>query len=262
MYWYVGGDPRKRKRPSTVYFLPVSDDPIRLQMGLESLNEVFKKTKARRILGAAVVGLPPGQTYTGFDQASETDAANVQAIRAAINSRPFQGQLQMNLKFDHRFICKMALAVGFSLFGQSYLATTQAAEARVGLWPNSQTQPKLHGSPTMYAPEQFTQVAGYPGAVVILVIRMDGAYAMSVTVDQRLPFVVELCPDTLSSAFVDPVLGCSLVLFPQLQKCVELPLPDLLAHVLGCAPNHDLVAIDERRQAAAVFWKILPPLAA
>ena len=168
----------------------------------------------------------------------------------------------MNLKFDQRFICKMALAIGFSLFGPAYLATTQAAEARVGLWPNSQTQPKLHGSPTQYAPQQFAKVAGYPGAVVILVLRMDGAYVMSVTVDQALPFVVELCPDTLSSAFIDPELGYSLVLFPQLHECVELPLPDLLAHVLGCAPNHELFAIDERRQSAAIFWKSLQPLTA
>lgn len=262
MYWYAGGDPRKRKRPSTVYFFPVSDDPIRWQMGLESLNEVFKKTKARRILGATVVGLPPGQACPGFEHASSTDFANLQAIRAAIHSRSIQGQLQMNLKFDQRFICKMALAIGFSLFGPAYLATTQAAEARVGLWPNSQTQPKLHGSPTQYAPQQFAKVAGYPGAVVILVLRMDGAYVMSVTVDQALPFVVELCPDTLSSAFIDPELGYSLVLFPQLHECVELPLPDLLAHVLGCAPNHELFAIDERRQSAAIFWKSLQPLTA
>lgn len=259
-YWYAGGDPLKRRHPSTVYFMPVSDDPIRWQMGLESLNEVFKKTKARRILGATVVGLPPGQTCPGFDEASKTDVANVQAIRTAIHSQSIQGQLQMNLKFDQRFICKMALAVGFSLFGQAYLATPQAAESRIGLWPSAQTQPKLHGSPTIYASEQFAKVAGYPGAVVILVIRIGGTYAMSVSVDQGLPFIVELCPDTLSSEFVDPELGYALVLFPQLHECVELPLPDLLAHVLGSATNHDLVAIDERRQSAAVFWKSLQPL--
>ena len=261
-YWYAGGDPLKRKHPSTVYFMPVSDDPIRWQMGVESLNEVFKKTKARRILGATVVGLPPGQTYPRFDQASETDVGNVQAIRAAIHSRSIQGQLRMNLKFDQRFICKMALAVGFSLFGQAYLATPQAAEARVGLRSKSQTQHKLHGSSTIYASQQFAKVAGYPGAVVILVIRMDGAYAMSVTVDQVLPLVVELCPDTLNSAFIDPELGYALVLFPQLHEYVELPLPELLAHVLGCSLNHDLAAIDEQRQSAIAFWKSLQPLAA
>lgn len=259
MYWYTGGNPTHRKHPSTVYFLPVSDDPVRLQMGTEALIGGFKKTKARRIFGATVGGLPSGATYPGFDLPGAMDDANVQAIRAAIHSGKIRAQLQMNLKFDQRFICKMALAVGFSLFGQAYLSTAEATEARVGLRLRPQTPPKLRGSSTLVNASQSTQLVGYEGAVVILVMRTGGAYVMVMTVDRDLPFVVELCPDTLSSEFMDPELGYSLVLFPQLRHCVELSMVDLLAHVTGTVASPKLATMDLQRQAAAAFWSSLPP---
>ena len=259
LYWYTGGNPTHRKHLSTVYFMPVSDDPVRLQMGTEALIGCFKKTKARRIFGAEVSGLSPGAAYPGFDLPTATDHANVQAIHAAIRSGPIHAQLQMNLKFDLRFICKMALAVGFSLFGQAYLATAEAAEARIGLWPNPQTELKVRGSSTLLNDLQFAKVAGYEGAVVILVIRTGGAYVMSMTVDRSLPFFVELCPDTLSSGFIDPALGYSLVLFPQLQKCMELSMSDLLVHMIGSTSNPLLAEIDKQRHAAVTFWNSLPP---
>ncbi|PWB43139.1 MAG: hypothetical protein C3F19_03560 [Rhodocyclales bacterium] len=259
LYWYTGGNPTHRKHASTVYFMPVTGEPVRLQMSTEALIGAFKKAKARRIFGATIGGLPPGATYPGFDLPTATDDSNVQAIHAAIHSGSIHTQLRLNTKFDLRFICKMALAVGFSLFGHAYLATAEAAAAQSGLWPNPSTQPSIRGSQTFFNNPQLAQVAGYEGAVVILVIRTGGAYVMAMTIDRGLPFVVELCPDTLSSGCVDPTLGYSLVLFPQLQRCVELSMADLLAHVLGNASNAALTAIDQQRQTATAFWNSLPP---
>lgn len=258
LYWYSGGNPTRRKQASTVYFLPVTGEPLRLRMGTEALIDGFKKTKARRIFGASVDGLPPGETYPGFDLPNAADDANVQAIRTLVQAGSIHAQLHMNAKFDLRFICKMALAVGFSLFGHPYLATAEAAAARSGLWPNPSTQPNVRGTSTIHSNSQLAKVAGYDGAIVILVIQTGGAYVMAMTVDRGLPFVVELCPGTLRSGRIDPALGYSLMLFPQLQQCVELSVPDLLAHVLGHASNASLAAIDKQRQVATTFWHSLP----
>lgn len=262
LYWYTGGNPTHRRISSTVYFLPVSDDPIRLQMGIDALMGSFKKMKARHILGATVGGLPPGTAYPGFDLPTAMDESNIQAIRTAIQSGPIRAQLQMNTKFDQRFICKMALAVGFALFGQPYLATVEAAEARKGLWPNPAHPPMVQGTPTIFNNAEFAQVAGYDGAVVILVMKSGDSYAMSMTVDRGLPFIVKLCPATLHNELLDSANGYSLVIFPQLQQCVELGLLALLAHTQGYISNAELAAIDQKRQTASDFWKSLPPLAA
>lgn len=259
MYWYTGGNPTHRKHPSTVYFLPVSDNPVRLRMGTEALIGGFKRrSKARRIFGATVGGLPSGATYPGFDMPTAMDNANVRALRSAIHSGSIRGQQWMNLKFDQRFIYKMAMAVGFSLFGQPYLATAQATEARMGLGLRPPTPPRMRGSPTLFNSPQVAQLVGYEGAVVIFVLRTGGAHVMAMTVDRDLPFVVELCPDTLSSEFIDPELGYSLMLFPQLRQCLELSMVDLLAHVTGTVANPQLATMDLQRQAAAAFWSSLP----
>jgi len=258
MYWYTGGNPTQRKHPSTVYFLPVTDDPVRLQMGAEALVGGFKKTKARRIFGATVGGLPAGATFPGFDLPCAMDDENVQAIRAAIHSGRIRAQLKMNLKFDQRFICKMALAVGFSLFGQPYLATAQAAEARMGLKMYPQTPPEVRGSPTIFNSTQSAKFVGYEGAVVILVLKTGGAYLMTMTVDRNLPFAVELCPDTLNSEFIDSEMGYSLMLFPQVRQCVELSMVELLAHLCGDVAHAKLATMDLQRQASTAFWSSLP----
>lgn len=164
----------------------------------------------------------------------------------------------MNTKFDQRFICKMALAVGFALFGQAYLSTVQAKEARLGLWPSPAKQPQVRGTSTLNNQSNLDQM-GYEGAVVITVIRTGGAYVMVMTVDRGLPFIVELCPDTLASKFIDPELGYSLVLLPHMQRFVELSFAELLAHSLGNASNAELAALDSQRQASTAFWKSLPP---
>ncbi|MFO6419258.1 HNH endonuclease [Hylemonella sp. W303a] len=261
LYWYTGGNPTHRKNPSTVYFMPVSGDPVRLRMGTEAVIGGFKKTKARYIFGATVGGLPPGTAYPGFDLPTVTDESNIQAIRTVIQAGSIRAQLQMNTKFDQRFICKMALAVGFALFGQTYLATVEAAEARKGLWPNPEHPPRVRGSQTIFNNPQFAHVAGYEGAVVILVMQSGGSYAMSMTVDRSLPFVVELCPATLRSEFLESANGYSLVIFPLLQQCVEICQSKLLAHTLGHNLNAELAAIDQIRQTASYFWESLPSLA-
>ncbi len=257
LYWYSGGNPIHRKHQSTAYFLPVTDDPIRLQMGVEAFVGGFKKTKARRIFGATVDGLPPGTAYPGFHLPTAEDDANVEAIRTAIRAGLIQGQLQINTKFDFRFVCKTALAIGFSLFGRSYLATAEAREARLGLWPVLSTRSNVRGSPTLFNNPQFAQVVGYEGAVVITVMRTGGAYVMAMTVDRSLPFIVALCSDALNSNLIDPEKGYSLLLFPQLQQCLELNTVDMLAHIMESTVNPDLAVIDKQRAAAVSFWKTL-----
>lgn len=259
LYWYTGGNPTRRKRPSTVYFMPVSGEHTRLEMGVEALIAAYKKTKARRIFGATLVGPPAGTAYPGFDLPDPVDDANLQAIRAAIASGHLPARPTMNVQFDKRFICKIALGVGFSLFGASYLFTSQASEARLGLWPNPPRQPVLRGSPTLFNNPLFAQVAGYEGAVVLLVIPADGHYVLASTVDRGLPFVVEICLDSLSSPHVNAEEGYALVLFPQLQRYVQLTMAALIAHVVGAMPHPDLTAIDMQRHAAASFWSSLPP---
>jgi hypothetical protein len=257
MYWYAGGSPIDAKtKPSVAYLFLTSSNPNRWQMGIASFLDAFKKKMTRKILCAEVLGLSDGMAMPMFDIPTSEDKANILAIRKALTSG---GRLNVraafHTQFDLRFISKMALGVGYSLFGSSYLITSEAKEARKGCWPKEDDPPKLHGTPclTNGSDTTFSKISGYPSAVAIMIMRSGSSYAMSVTIDQKLPFIVQLAPSELSSKYIDPELGYVLLLFPALKQYVELTLVDFLAHKTRGMVHPVLDKIDEKLRAATEF---------
>lgn len=264
MYWYSGGNPiEKKTKPSTLYYLPTAADPVGFNMGMEAFGEAFKKAKARRIFGAELVGVPPGTLVPGFDAPSDAERANLQAIRQANTQEHVHARARMNVRFDDRFICKMVLAVGYSLFGEPFLSTETARQARAGLWPDPDQPSGLRGSGSFSsaADPRLSMVSGYPGAVVIVVMRVADDYMMTLSVDEKIPFTAELGPGTLQCSRI-PEHGYALLLFPQLRLPVEIELPTLLAHRLGNMVHPELAEVDAKAEEADVFNENLPPLPA
>lgn len=262
-FWYSGGNPTDRKRkPSSAYLFLTSQDSTRWQMGIASFLDAFKSKKIRKILGTQVAGLSSSSTLPGFDVADAQEISSVAAIRAALATQTLLANLRFNTKFDQRFIAKMALAVGYSLFGESYLTTAHAHEARKGCWPTASSQSMLRGASSLahQADSHYAQLTGYPGAVALCVTHTRSCYVLNVTIDQKLPFTVELAPSTLNSGWVDREMGYVLLLFPQIRRAVELTLPELIAHSSGAARNAELDKIDAIRSQASLFMSKLGPV--
>ncbi|MDI1267873.1 MAG: hypothetical protein PSV40_02060 [Polaromonas sp.] len=264
MYWYSGGNPiDKKTKPSTLYYLPTTADRLGFQMAMEAFNDAFKKAKARRIFGAEFLDAPAGTLYPGFDAPTDAERGNLEAIQQAIANGLIDAQARFNIRFEDRFICKMVLGVGYSLFGEPFLDTKTAKQARLGLWPSQAQTSQLRGAGSFGgADATFSSLSGYPGAVVIMVLRTGHHYAMSVNVDQKMPFTTELAPGTLSSPHINSDHGYALLLFPQLRHPVELELPTMLAHKLGNQAHPDLALVDVKAQQAEAFNATLPPLPA
>lgn len=260
LYWYVGGNPRDRTKPSTVYWFPTSDDPMRLKIGSDSLFAAFKKRKnARKLMGVPCHGFPGNGYPPGFDAPDSTDAVNIAAIRARIAE--FHGRASFNAEFDYRFISKLALGVGYSLFGGAFTSTRHAEEFRKGCWPKEHAQIEVHGIPTFGAAVPLVdRVASYPGAVVLTVLLVGDSYALAMTIDGGRPFVVSLAPATLSSSIVDKLEGYTLLLFPSIRHHVETTFAGLIGHRSKSWSNSALTAIDERLARADQFWSALTPL--
>lgn len=262
LFGYSGGNPAdKRKKPSTVYFCPTSQDAVRLRMGIASFMNMFKHRKIRKILCAKAVGPSGEEVVPGFDARTEEDEANVGVIMAAINSGSIGCRMGISLKFDRRFLAKISLGVGYSLFGDPYLATTMAEEARKTCWPKDGEPGRVRGSTTLSTPKNvvFSKLIGYPGAVVFSVMNTGPSYALAVTIDQDIPGIVELAPSALSSQFINPEEGYALVLFPSAEKAIEVTVAELVAHSSGGRKVPELQAIDVRIEKAAEFWSQLSP---
>ncbi|MFM0072609.1 HNH endonuclease [Paraburkholderia sediminicola] len=262
-FWYSGGNPTDRKRkPSAAYLFLTSQDSTRWQMGIASFLDAFKSKKIRKILGTPVAGLASNSAWPGFDVADAQEISSVAAIRAALAAGTLLAKIRFNGKFDQRFIAKMSLAVGYSLFGEPYLATEHAHEARKGCWPSANNQSKLRGAASLVhqADPRFSQLMGYPGGVALCVTWVRSGYVLNVTIDEKLPFTVELAPSSLTSAWVDREGGYVLLLFPQLRKALELTLPELIAHSTGVAQNMELDKLDAIRSQASSFMGQLGPV--
>ena len=268
MHSYAGGNPISAKKEASVaYFFPVTSEESRFWLGWRSFQRAFAKRSARMILGAQLAGLgdDPNANLTSlkFSEPSEVDIRNVSAIRAAMEGE-LAAKIAMDLRFSQRFMCKMALGVGYSLFGEDFLTESVALEARKGLWPNVEAGTStIRGTDplrTMNMPN--AALLGYPSAVVVIVLRVENKWCLTVTVDEKMPFTIELGSGSLKSSQVDQEEGYALLLFPYLDKAFEMTFAEVLAHRLGAMPNPQLQEIDGRRIISATFWKSLPSVAA
>ncbi|MCZ7009903.1 hypothetical protein, partial [Salmonella enterica] len=90
------------------------------------------------------------------------------------------------------------------------------AEARKGVWPPSDgTKSAIRGTSTLFAGgTPFAKVAGYPGAVAIIVMKSGSSWSMCASIDEKLPFIIELGPGSMTSQHVNPEQGYALLLFP------------------------------------------------
>lgn len=261
---YAGGNPiDTKKKPSVAYYFPVSTSLEINTLGLNSFRRAMAKRKVRKILCAEARddnGNPLDPRNFGFDEPTPDDLANWTAIGNAIEAGNIPAQVAVDTKFDQRFMCKLALGVGYSLFGESFLSHTTASDARKGVWPpRDGMRSAIRGSSTLAIGDTpFARVAGYPGAVAILVVGIGPSWAMCVSIDEKLPFVIELGPRSMASPHVNAEEGYALLLFPYLNRHVELTLASLIAHKLGVMKNAGLEEMDEIRGAAEKFDAQLP----
>jgi hypothetical protein len=261
MTTYAGGNPIDAKRKaSTVYFFPTRTDDVGLRLGLAALDRMFQKAKARKILGATCVdedGRPTSLLPPGFVAPDAAEEAAVAAIRSAIETGELQARFGMNLLFDERFICKMALGVGYALFGDALLSRPEAQHLRAGVWPPfGQPKPPFRGKKTTASVDQsIGTLTHYPGAIVLIVAHSAGSWSLTLTLTPELSFTVEIAGGGLASNAIDEEVGYALVLVPYLDEAFETTLADLIAHNLGQATHAQLSMFDKRRSDAERFFK-------
>lgn len=262
-YWYTGGNPGfSRKQPSVAYFIPNSPDETRFRMALASFLAHFKGKNARKVMFAHFEGMPEDFVYQGFNPQTESDKHNYEAIHKALESGSVKVSGSWNMWFDHRFMAKMVLAMGYSFFGNEFIDSPQAIEARKTLWPRDGETQGLRGTSILgkEADPNLMKFIGYPSAITIIIIRSrEDGYSMTVTVNQRIPFFVELAPASLTSPFIDTEDGYALLLFPNLKKAIEMTKMELMLHQMGYQKHPELEAIEKIKQDAIHFHKGLAP---
>lgn len=262
MAGYVGGNPLHKKLPATAYWLPTSTDPVRLQIGLQGLEAMFKTRRKTRLVLGCPADDPKGTLRAmGFVDPDDVDRHNIESIRRACQGESVRAQIALQRSADQRFLSKLALGVGLGLFGDGFNATAEARELRRGIWPREESNIRVRGQGGLaLAGSELAQYCSLSGAVVLAVVQVGADYALTLTIDASVAATVALAPAHLQPRVLIGEAGYALILVPYLDWAMETTLADLLAHRLGVQPLAELAPIEAQFARAATFDATLVPM--
>jgi hypothetical protein len=265
---YTGGDPRAKDiAAGRAYMAIVSSHPFWLHVSFNSFKSHFKR--ARRTVTNVQLN-PPAAEYPGtyiLDPDDPTAARDMnvmdEVISAGKENRPLKASLVIKLDTGTRMLAKLALAVGYKLFGLQFLDSEYANTLRLGLWERDANKRKkypVYG--TGYLGQQpFRDLKGllnWPGGWLLFLkvslgklmffILTPTGKAMSVMVTDSPVFL-----ETLDESFTE---GNAWLTIPSLSRSEgPIYLPSYLAHRAGVRRISVLKAIEAMR----VDRSSLPP---
>ena len=149
----------------------------------------------------------------------------------------------MKIDFSQRFLIKLALGLGESLFGEAFAATIQARKLRKSFWDQVPRAPAMPG-----------KALAWPGAWALTLAVRDGAFGLFVTTPAGRAMSVAIAADEqlwAGPAHAALPRGQCFIAIPQRQIFSgPWPLADCLAHLSGALPHPDLAALDALRGLA------------
>lgn len=254
---YAGGDPRAKKLAAgRAYLALTSDNPFWIAVSLNSFRAHFRK--AQRFVTNA--GVPPEWSHIvkAPDPSDPVQAQDLQ-VMAAVQNAAREGQSLVcrtitGKDLGTRLLAKLALAAGYKLLGQAFLATAYAAILRQGLWerdPEARKAIPVRGTGYLGDNSPFASVPMFwPGAWVLMLNHTTAGLSLSVFTPSKRAMHVLISDEGDLLRHLDPaynegrvwltVPSCSVGLGP-------IWLPDYLAHQLGNISHPELEALNSKR---------------
>lgn len=270
LYWYVGGSPTKaRRNESRAYFIFSERSLKNPLLTWLTFRDAFKKLKkVKKIMCTEVRGANPEDIR--FSTPDDLDQQRVNFFRTQSMSGEQMNQIAFNAKFDQRFLSKLAIGVGYCLFGNKAMQSEYAKELRKGLWYREQNSdasddsssiPKIRGT-TLLGHEQNSQLSKFIGeqhAVTLVIMRSTEGVAINLNIGISLSWTV-MCAtyEGLKNEDLEYLgEGKVIILYKYLQKAICLTLPEYLAYKLGRFQHDELNAINEKINKHENYFKHL-----
>jgi hypothetical protein len=254
-FWYSGGDPIATKRFKTrAYFLFAERSNLDTVKTWLSFRDAFSGERVTKIMCTAVAGADPKDI--GFSMADALDRSRVAYFIEKSTGEPSRVlTLKTKPDYDHRFMAKLALGVGYSLFGDDFLRSNYAKELRKGVWFRAgEMLPLVRGQPALQAPAEpnLLRLTGLKDAVTLVIFPVQDELVLILNIGQQLSWKV-VCADaemrdSPARSWVDS--GQAIVMYKYLQKGLLLLYPNFIGHVSGSLPNDELTAIEQRLRSA------------
>lgn len=235
---YLGGNPIVLKQIAAnarvYFFFTASGDHNR---SLTLFKNAFKRKKVRKVLGTEVSGIDILQL--GFSAPNEGDQAAIEYFwKVAFGPAGVRGRVPFSNDFDTRFMCKLALAVGYCELGESYLESDYAKCLHRGLWYRGEGElPDTLGARPFNSPQdkELAMFSCDPGAVSLLTVLTDGHLFAVLNIHQKHTWrmVVAKQSELPNLDFERFSEGKLVMLFGPANRSYEAGFPDYLAKRLA-----------------------------
>lgn len=264
---FASGDPRLGRKVATAgraYLSVASSDLFWVEVCLSTFKAHFKKA----VHYVTNVELRPQDSPLKepdrTDPVVAQDMTVVESIdRAAKVGKSIKTRLKIRNDAGDRFMAKLALALGYKLFGQAYLDTDYALRVREGFReadPKKRQSIAVSGAGYWKSPglAGAERVLRWSGAWVLMLVTVSESMVLNVITPLGKTMHVVITGDRRLTASLNPSYrhGVAWITVPELGEAVgPIPLPDYLSHQLGSQPLPQLVALEAKRIDPAT----LPP---
>lgn len=252
LYWYSGGNPISiKKLESRAYFVFSERSKKMPKISWLSFRDAFKdKKRVKKILCTKIIGDPDPEKI-GFISPDSLDQKRIDYFLGHLSSNPVRhAQIPINMSFDKRFYSKLALGVGYSLFGEKVLETEYSKNLCRALWYRDGDEiPKVMGVSAFLNVnnDELKQLTGELYAVTLIVSSVSDGIALNLNIGTAVNGTV-MCATTesLAQSDMDKVCdGIVIVLYRCLQKCFVMSLSEYLAHKTGNSPHNGIMQISK-----------------
>ncbi|MGA9112041.1 MAG: HNH endonuclease [Smithella sp.] len=262
LYWYTGGNPITTKTTdSRAYFMFSERSPKNPLISWLAFRDAFAGRRVKKIMCTTVEGANPADI--GFEASDELDQLRVDFFNEACHAaQTRKNRLAIYTLFDFRFLAKLGLGIAYSLFGVKALQTVYAEELYKALWyrdGDSQSQINATSAITHGNDPRFSKLTGEENAVTVTILPSHEGIAVSLNLGVSLNWII-MCAslEGLTTEDIGTLqYGRVIVLYRQLQRGINLGLPQYIAHKCGNHPHPELTEISAQLSLYRDYFKNL-----
>lgn len=249
MYWYTGGNPRTVKKVRTRAYFIWSERSIKNPIiTWLSFEDAFKGRKVRKVSCTRIEGA--NLADIGFSEPDDLDLRRIEYFNnKCSNGQERKNKLSMYLRYDIRFMAKLAIGLGHVLFGEKFDNAEYTNELHKALWfKEGNKEPSIAGQSNLGQDNDFLKKeCGVSNGVTVTIIPSSRYVTLNLNVSRKMNWTIGIAAidDVKDFLTGDLEHGLCVVLFKSIEKGLSLTLPELVAHNSGNIIHPELDKVEE-----------------
>lgn len=261
VYWYSGGNPITAKRESTrAYFLWSENSLKNPAITWLSFGDAFKGRKVRKVSCTELVGADLSEI--DFSEADDLDLKRIAYFNNMCSGgQTREIQVSTYVRYDVRYMAKLAIGIGHVLFGKTFDDSRHARELHKALWyREGDPGPDIPGQTALgHTNDLLTSTCGFNNSVTLTVMPSEQHLALNLNLSRKMNWNIAIAEmedirDLMGEDIRD---GMCVILFKTLGKSISISLPELINHNQNLVTHQDLAEVQRLANQSTDYFESL-----